>query len=117
MAVLREAMAPDELFVTNRMHTGIAEEGLSNVYTGLSGRQSYMESFKYAEQPWEKAEPRWNAIQELFSEDTQPERARELCGQMGVSYIAYCPLESGSDAPFAGFEVLYDSEYLTIYIV
>lgn len=41
-------LGDDTLFLTNRIHTGRHLEGLSNVYTGLSGRQCYMESFKYA---------------------------------------------------------------------
>lgn len=48
MAWLAAHMDGDETFLTNRIHTGRALEGLSNVYSGLSGRRAYMEGIKYA---------------------------------------------------------------------
>ena len=48
MRWLAQYAAEGELFATNRIHTGTAAEGLSNVYSGLSGVPAYMESFKYA---------------------------------------------------------------------
>lgn len=115
MAVLRSSMGQGERFATNRLHTSEAEEGNSNVYTGLSGRQAYMEGFKYAEQPPREVKPRWEKLQELFSPGTPPQRAQELCREMGVQYVAFCPLERGSDAPLRAFEPIYTSENLTIY--
>ena len=48
MEVLRSEMQAGEQFITNRIHTGKALEGLSNVYTGPSGKQCYMEGLKSA---------------------------------------------------------------------
>lgn len=48
MEFLSQKQFDDHVFITNRIHTGKALEGLSNVYSGLSGRKFYLESFKYA---------------------------------------------------------------------
>lgn len=49
MEWVRQNVPEAALLVTNRTHTGKALEGLSNVYSGLSGRRFYMESFKYGQ--------------------------------------------------------------------
>lgn len=116
---LRVNMPKNALFATNRIHTGTAAEGLSNVYTGLSGRKSYMESFKYAvsnmgAQPEEVAE-RIRLIEALFRETTSPEAAQTLCRKAKIEYIVYTNLLPGSTAPLAEFRVLYQNENVVIY--
>lgn len=118
---LAENMGTDELFATNRMHTGQALEGLSNVYSGLSGRQAYCESFKYAlsnmgDQTGDIVE-RYYRMEELFREDTTPERVREICTQCGITYLLYHPASPGTDAHLQGFEAVYTSPELTVYRV
>ena len=118
---LAENMGTEELFATNRMHTGQALEGLSNVYSGLSGRQAYCESIKYAlsnmgDQTGDIVE-RYNLMEELFREDTTPERVREICTQCGITYLLYHPASPGTDTHLQGFEAVYASPELTIYRV
>ena len=49
MEWVRQNVPETALLATNRTHTGqAAGRALSNVYSGLSGRRFYMESFKYA---------------------------------------------------------------------
>ena len=91
MEVLRSEMQPGEQFITNRIHTGKALEGLSNVYTGLSGRQCYMEGFKYAISNLgvtsEEALARVETAKTLFSAQTGAQAAQAL--PEGVQVTVY----------------------------
>jgi len=118
---LATAMQPGELFATNRIHTGAAQEGLSNVYSGLSGRGAYMESFKYAVSNMGVAgaqvEERLAVVTSLFDATTPQSTVQSLCKAHGIRYLAYCPAFGGATAQFAGFLCVYDSEQLKIYEV
>lgn len=85
------ALGPDTLFITNRIHTGRHLEGLSNVYTGLSGRQCYMESFKYAVSNMgvarEEVQRRLDALHAVFGAQT-PQQAHDALPE-GVTCILY----------------------------
>lgn len=120
-AWLAEHMDADAYFATNRMHTGTALEGLSNVYTGLAGRRAYMESFKYAVSNMGgragDVMARYEQMNELFSPDTSEARLRQLCAECGVEYLLYCPEQPGSEAQLACFERVYQNESCTIYRV
>ena len=121
MRWLAAALQPGELFATNRIHTGAAQEGLSNVYSGLSGRGAYMESFKYAVSNMGVAgaqvEERLAVITAIFNADTPHSTVQSLCKAHGIRYLAYCPAFDGATAQFAGFLCVYDSEQLKIYEV
>ena len=73
---LRASLA-DGLFITNRIHTGAALEGLSNVYSGLSGCASYCEGFKYAISnlgvTGAEAAARVEAVRAVFAAETAEE--------------------------------------------
>lgn len=118
---LAENMEEDALFATNRMHTGTALEGLSNVYTGLSGRQAYCESFKYAVSNMGDnagdVMTRYDQMCRLFAPDTTEEEVKEICRETGVTYLVYHALSEGSDAQFACFEQVYQSDVISIYKV
>lgn len=118
---LAEQMGEEELFATNRMHTGAAMEGLSNVYTGLTGRRAYMESFKYAvSNMGERAGDvmtRYEQMNELFSPQTGERRLRQLCGQCGVTWLVYCAQAPGSETQLACFEKVFQNEDCSIYRV
>ena len=81
------------LLATNRSHTGVAKEGLSNVYSGISGRPFYMESFKYAVSNLgvDKAEVdrRVSEMKTLFGPDETADGAA-LCREIGVGAVIYC---------------------------
>ena len=120
-AWLADTMRPDELFATNRMHTGAALEGLSNVYTGLTGRKAYMESFKYAvSNMGERAGDvmtRYEQMTELFSPDTDAAQLQALCAECGIDYILYTPQAPGSQSQLSCFTLVYQNADCFIYRV
>lgn len=118
-AWLAENLPEGALFATNRMHTGTALEGLSNVYSGLSGRGAYMESFKYAVSNMGAGagdvESRYAEMETLFSAGTPPETVRALCDGRGIRCLLFCPLLPGDEAQLAAFPCVFDSTYCRIY--
>lgn len=115
------AQQPDGLFATNRIHTGAALEGLSNVYSGLSGRGAYMESFKYAVSnmgvPEEEVLRRIAWVETLFSDDTTYEQAAQLCREAGVRYVVFREDAPGSEAAFAHEMPAFPSDDVRIYVI
>lgn len=93
MAWLAENTPADALCATNRAHTGKALEGLSNAYSGLSGRRFYMESFKYARTnlgvPEAELIRRVEEMQALFGDAISPAEAAALCREDGIDYVIY----------------------------
>ena len=93
MVWLAENTPETSLLATNRAHTGAALEGLSNVYSGLSGRQFYMESFKYAHTnlgvPGEEINRRIDEMKTLFGDAVTPEQAAALCRSAGIDHVVY----------------------------
>lgn len=115
------AEQPDGLFATNRIHTGAALEGLSNVYSGMSGRGAYMESFKYAVSnmgvPEEEVLQRIAWVETLFSADTTYEQATQLCREAGVRYVVFREDAPGSEAAFAHETPAFTSDDARIYVI
>lgn len=91
------------VFLTNRIHTGKALEGLSNVYSGLSGQQAYLEGFKYAVSnlgvSLEEVLLRLEEVRAVFAADTA-EQALEALPE-GVELIVF-----SKTASQAGWDVL-----------
>ncbi|MBR5252216.1 MAG: hypothetical protein IKV52_05280 [Oscillospiraceae bacterium] len=116
--LLRQNMEEDMYFATNRMHTGTALEGLSNVYSGLLGRQAYCESFKYAVsnmgdqggQVYEKYE----MVSRLFEEESR-EQIEVICKQLNIHYIIYNPMSPGSDKSLEFMPVVFEQDGIKIY--
>lgn len=123
MQWLRTAMPEDAYFATNRMHTGAAEEGLSNVYSGLSGRRAYMESFQYAKTnlgvPAEEFGARYDRMAALFGMDgvCDPARAEQICRDTRVGWLVCNTTLPGSDAAFetGSFCCVYENDTVKIY--
>ncbi len=119
MAFLHDTMTPDELFATNRNHTGSALEGLSNVYSALSGRGAYMESFKYTVSNMGvslqevQARVDWNTA--LFHQDTTLQQALQMCQEKGVRYVVYRQDAPGSEQPFLQMNPIFAGEKIRIY--
>lgn len=116
-------MPADETFATNRMHTGLAEEGLSNVYTALSGRRAYMESFQYAKTnlgvPEEDIGRRYARMAALFDFDgtSDPAQAEAICRETGVAWLVYNKMLWGSDDALRGgaFVPCFENATVVIY--
>lgn len=119
MAFLHNEMGPNELFATNRNHTGSALEGLSNVYSALSGRGAYMESFKYTvsnmgvSMQEVQARIEWNTA--LFHPNTTLQQALQMCHEKGVRYVIYRQDAPGSEQPFLQMKPIFAGEKIRIY--
>lgn len=117
----------DAVFVTNRIHSGRALEGLSNVYTGLSGRQSWMEGFKYARSnlgvSLEEVLARLEAVRAALRADTAAGVRAALPGNAAVLVYSKTAAARGWDilegeAPGAGpaqLPVLYENDDVILY--
>ena len=130
-----EHLPEGTLLATNRSHTGVAREGLSNVYSGISGRPFYMESFKYAVSNLgvDKAEVdrRVDQMKTLFGPGETAGEAAQLCREIGVGAVVYCKTavekgwditEQTSPSLFAqsavdGFETVYENDDVTIFVL
>lgn len=90
---LYENTSKDDMFATNRIHTGIRREGLSNVYSALSGRQAFMEGYQYAETNMgvdlNVIQHRLEQNTALFDKDSSKEEILEICQEHGITYLLY----------------------------
>lgn len=121
-------------FLTNRIHTGKALEGLSNVYSGLSGRQSYMEGFKYAASnmgvPIDTIMARLDVLERVFGADTAGAARAAVPPEVGwlvyskAAARAGWDVMEGRDEPFfaagkagEGLSIAFQNEDVVIYRV
>ncbi len=116
---LSDNMSDDKLFATNRMHTGNSLEGLSNVYTGLSGKQAYCESFKYAvsnmgDQGGEVYN-KYYKMCDLFNPTKSQNDIEKICKECNISYIIFNPLSPGSDINLQFMDVVFQQNNIKIY--
>ena len=117
---LRENAPAGTVFATNRT-SGTPdpenEDGISNVYTALSGVQCYMEGWTYAMSnmgvPAPVVEHRRAVAADLFGPDTTPEERRELCDREGITCLVYVRRWPGS-AP-AGKYPVFENEDVAVY--
>lgn len=120
---LRENMAADELFITNRTHTGQGE-GLSNVYTCFSGRKSYMEGFKYTVSnmgiDWEtQVKPRVENVGKVFGiYDQTASHSSEilkLCTENNIRYAVFSQQFEGETSNLEDFSLVFENGTVRIY--
>ena len=120
---LRENMADGELFVTNRTHTGVGE-GLSNVYTCFSGRQSYMEGFKYTVSnmgiDWStQVKPRVDNVGRVFGiydmEQADTSDIRNICKKLNIRYAVFSSQFEGVTDQLENFETVFSQGTVKIY--
>ena len=117
MAWLAANSSERDVFATNRISsTPAVEDAISNICTGLSGRQAWLEGWTYAVTnmgvgPDFLAEKRW-VNEELFSGLPTGE-ARALARQAGVRWLVLAKAWPG--APPAGLAPVYENESAAIY--
>lgn len=111
----------DSMFATNRIHTGARKEGISNLYSALSGRQGYMEGFQYAVTNMGVSE---NIVQNriavnnaLFSAGSTPQEIKQLCAENGIDYLIFSPQFDGDEQQLESFPCVYNSAMVRIYQV
>ena len=121
MEFFRDNTDTSALFATNRIHVNnIAKDGVSNIYSAFSGRQSYMEGYAYALTnmgvPYYVVSQRQEINSRLFSADTPPEELEYLCRTTGITHLVFSSQFEGSEAVISQtFEKIYDSETVRIY--
>ena len=121
---LHKNMQLGEEFITNRIHTG-AGEGLSNVYTCFSGKQAYMEGFKYTVSNMgvskEVVGEKLKLVYEMFAiEGTKPlkyEDIKETLTKNSIKYIVYSNQFEGDVSQLENFEIVFCEGTVTIYKV
>jgi len=120
---LKENIADGELFVTNRTHTGQGE-GLSNVYTCYSGRQSYMEGFKYTVSnmgtDWEtQVKPRVENVGRIFGTYSQPvataDKIADICTDNNIRYAVFSTQFEGDTSGIENFSLVFEDRTVKIY--
>ncbi|MDO5601512.1 MAG: hypothetical protein Q4G07_01960 [Oscillospiraceae bacterium] len=101
MLWLRANTSKDDMFATNRIHTGRRLEGISNLYSALSGRQAFMEGFQYAVTNMGVSEA---AVSERIAENAllfDPSASKEdilaVCRKHGITYLVFSPQQAASD--------------------
>lgn len=119
MLWLATHMPPDEVFATNRYHTGSPLAGNSNLYTAFSGRQAYMEGFRYtisnmgvSEQAVEKRFIN-NAI--LFSPKSNIETIRALAVAENIQWLVFSCQLGTEPAAFTQLDQVFANELIHIY--
>lgn len=120
---LRENMEYGELFITNRTHTGQGE-GLSNVYTCYSGKQSYMEGFKYTVSNMgidfaTQVRPRLDLIGKVFGiynqEIAGTDEITQMCVDNNIRYALFSSQFEGETTALDNFPVIFEDRTVKIY--
>ena len=121
MEYMAENSRENALFATNRIHSAKnKKDGISNIYSAFSGRQSYMEGYAYALTnmgvPYYVIDQRQVINEKLFNGETSPEELKYLCEKTGITHLVYSAQFGGSEAVIESvFEKIYDSEAVRIY--
>ena len=120
MQWLRANTPPDAVFATNRIHSmANAADGISSLYTALSGRQAYMEGYTYAitnmgvSEDVVAAKQAVNAA--LFHAATPPEEVARLCRENGIGYLVYSAQYPGNTEQLSALELAFGNEQVQIY--
>ncbi|MEG2191775.1 MAG: hypothetical protein RRX95_00645 [Oscillospiraceae bacterium] len=119
---LRHNMKQGEEFLTNRIHSG-AGEGLSNVYTCFSGRQAYMEGFKYTVSNMgvskERVGERIDLVYGVFAiegnEKMPLEEIIKKLKEKNIKYIVYSSQFEGDISEVSKLEAVFADRTVTIY--
>ena len=120
---LKDNMLEGELFITNRTHTG-AGEGLSNVYTCFSGKQSYMEGFKYTVSNMgidfeTQVRPRLDNVGSVFGiydmEQKDTADIAQMCKQLNIRYAVFSTQFEGVTDSLENFETVFSQGTVKIY--
>ena len=121
MEFLHENSRENALFATNRIHADpYKKDGISNIYSALSGRQGYMEGYAYALTnmgvPYYVIDQRLAVNRALFSADTPADEVIRLRQTAGITHLIFSRQFDGSEAVISEvFEKIYDSDSVRIY--
>ncbi len=116
---LKENMEKDELFLTNRIDDSSPQ--LSGVYTCFSGRQAYLEGYKYTVSNMGGTDDFPDVfamhanVEMIFSADTDIETIKSFAQQHNIKYIVYSSQAVGDTAQFDNLEKVFEDGSVTIY--
>ncbi len=117
---LRENTPPTSIFATNRIHSmANVTDGISSLYSAMSGRQAFMEGYTYAVTNMGVSEPVVREKQEindaLFSADTPADVIDQYCESNGIAYLVFSKQYPGDTRQFAAYTVVFENEDAAIY--
>ncbi len=118
---LNENLEENELFLTNRI-TDYSPE-LSNVYTCFSGRQTYLEGYKYtvSNMGLSKDFPDVYLMHEnvdmVFNLDTDIKIIIDFCKENKIKYIVFSKQATGENSHLEDLEIVFNKDTVVIYKV
>ncbi len=121
MDFLRDNTDEHALFATNRVNSlDISKDGVSNIYSALSGRQGYMEGYTYALTnmgvPYYVVSQRRAVNDALFSEETGSDELKNIVSVAGITHLIYSKQFPGSTKALdRTFDLIYESPTVRIY--
>ena len=119
---LRENTAQDATFATNRIDVfPNRNEGISCIYTALSGRQAYMEGYTYAVTNMGVSEAvvseKRATNDALFSGATSPQEIDRLARENGIDYLVVSLQFPAQLEQLADFPLVFENDLVRIYRV
>ena len=116
---LSKNMPADEIFATNRYHTGSPLEGNSNLYTAFSGRQAYMEGFRYTISNMgvsqESVDERFSNTAIMFSPKSDVQTIRNIATQEGINWLVFSKQLADEPPAFSELEQVFTNTQVNIY--
>lgn len=120
LAWLREHCGEDEVFLTNRIHSGSALEGFSFIHTGLSGRSCYLETSKFAASntgaDGDEVVRRLHVIETVYG-GADAQQWQALCRDEGIQWVVYLSYAAGDWICPQGAQPVFENECVTIFYV
>ena len=119
MQWLSQNMPADEIFATNRYHTGSPLEGNSNLYTAFAGRQAYMEGFRYTISNMgvsqESVDERFSNTAIMFSPKSDAQTIRTIAEQEGINWLVFSKQLADEPPAFSEIEQVFTNSQVNIY--
>ncbi|WP_367924912.1 hypothetical protein [uncultured Ruthenibacterium sp.] len=120
MIWMRENTKQDAVFATNRIHTmANTNDGISSIYSALSGRQAYMEGYTYAITNMGVSEQvvaeKKRVNEALFNSESTHEEIYQLCVENGINYLVYSKQYAGDNEQLAAFSCVFSNDDVEIY--